>query len=352
MTIRAGRPGVHPARGHPDGQVRVHPGLRLRRHRAVRPGRRDLRRAAPTSCARRGPPGWSMCSAVMHTPTFLGTFDPAGRQTAIDELKVLLSTIVEAGGLGHRQPERVRGLLHASCRRSPRRAADEESRRLLVEALVELGEHAVEVGSTLFLEPLNRYEDYLINTLADAVSVVEEVGSPGVAVIADTYHMSIEEADCAQSILDGRRRTSSTSSSATATGSSPGPGTTTGRPRWPPSTRSASTAGWPWSAGSAVRPATCCPAWRSCCGADRDRRARTAGASTTGVPAAAVRPRRTGCNLNGRWEFEVDGADTGLERGLRDRPLAGRSWCPSRRSRPRPGSATPTSSKPSGIGAR
>ena len=27
--------------------------------------------------------------------------------------------------------------------------------------------------------------------------------------------------------------------------------------------------------------------------------------------------------LNGEWEFEVDQGDSGLERGLRDRPLAG-----------------------------
>jgi len=69
-----------------------------------------------------------------------------------------------------------------------------------VTALVELGEHAVSVGSQLFLEPLNRYEDYLVNTLADAVSIVEEVDSPGVAVIADTYHMSIEESDIGAAI--------------------------------------------------------------------------------------------------------------------------------------------------------
>jgi len=31
--------------------------------------------------------------------------------------------------------------------------------------------------------------------------IVDEVASPGVAVIADTYHMSIEEADCAASII-------------------------------------------------------------------------------------------------------------------------------------------------------
>ena len=58
----------------------------------------------------------------------------------------------------------------------------------------------------LLLEPLNRYEDYLINTLADAVSVVEEVASPGVAVVADTYHMSIEEADCAASLIRAGRQ--------------------------------------------------------------------------------------------------------------------------------------------------
>ncbi|MFJ9831561.1 glycoside hydrolase family 2 protein [Streptomyces sp. NPDC101169] len=36
-------------------------------------------------------------------------------------------------------------------------------------------------------------------------------------------------------------------------------------------------------------------------------------------------------NLNGEWEFEIDRSDTGLERGLRDRPLTGRivvPFCP------------------------
>lgn len=143
--------------------------------------------------------GVVMCSAVMHTPTFLGTFEPEGRRTAIEDLKVLLSTIVEAGGLGIVSPNAY-GVFSKKLPPFTPPRSDEESRRLLVEALVELGEHAVRAGSQLFLEPLNRYEDYLVNTLADAVSVVEEVGSPGVAVIADTYHMSIEEADCAKSI--------------------------------------------------------------------------------------------------------------------------------------------------------
>jgi sugar phosphate isomerase/epimerase len=76
----------------------------------------------------------------------------------------------------------------------------EESRAKLVESLTELGRHGEQAGAKVFLEPLNRYEDYLINTLADAVSIVEEVGSPAVSVIADTFHMSIEEADLGAAI--------------------------------------------------------------------------------------------------------------------------------------------------------
>lgn len=156
-------------------------------------------RAAELRAAREA--GVVMCSAVMHTPTFLGSFDPADRQTAIDDLKDLLRTVVEAGGLGIVSPNAFGAFSRKLPPFTPPRS-QEESRRLLVEALTELGAYAVEVGSTLFLEPLNRYEDYLVNTLSDAVSVVEEVGSPGVAVIADTYHMSIEEADCAESLRE------------------------------------------------------------------------------------------------------------------------------------------------------
>lgn len=143
--------------------------------------------------------GVVMCSAVMHTPTFLGSFAPEDRQTALADLKDLLSTIVEAGGLGIVSPNAFGAFSTKLPPFTPPRS-QAESRRLLVEALTELGEHARGVGATLFLEPLNRYEDYLVNTLADAVSIVEEVASPGVAVIADTYHMSIEEVDCARSI--------------------------------------------------------------------------------------------------------------------------------------------------------
>ncbi len=57
---------------------------------------------------------------------------------------------------------------------------------MLLESLGELGAHAQEAGVLLLFEPLNRYEDHMVNTLAQAAELVRETGSAGVRVHADT----------------------------------------------------------------------------------------------------------------------------------------------------------------------
>jgi sugar phosphate isomerase/epimerase len=71
---------------------------------------------------------------------------------------------------------------------------------VLIEALSELGEHAEREGAAVFLEPLNRYEDHMVNRLEQAAAINREVGSRAVRIMADTFHMSIEEDDLAASI--------------------------------------------------------------------------------------------------------------------------------------------------------
>lgn len=146
--------------------------------------------------------GVVMSTAVVHMDHFIGDFDPDRRRDAIDQVKLLLSTIAEAGGLGVVSPHAF-GLFSRKLPPFTPPRSDEESRASLVDALRELGAHSVAVGAIVFLEPLNRYEDFMVNTLADAASIVEEVGSAGVAVTADTFHMSIEEADIGAAIRAG-----------------------------------------------------------------------------------------------------------------------------------------------------
>src|SRR5438045_9134963 len=48
-------------------------------------------------------------------------------------------------------------------------------------------------GVVLLAEVINRLEEFMINTAAEAVAYVEEVASPACKILLDTFHMNIEE---------------------------------------------------------------------------------------------------------------------------------------------------------------
>ena len=70
----------------------------------------------------------------------------------------------------------------------------------LVELLGPLADAADKAQCLLLVEPLNRYETHLLKRLGDAVDVVERVGRRGLAVMADLFHMNIEEDNVPQAI--------------------------------------------------------------------------------------------------------------------------------------------------------
>lgn len=55
-------------------------------------------------------------------------------------------------------------------------------------------------GAYMLIEGCNRYETKYLNSLMDCKEIVEAAGSKRVALLADFFHMSIEEADIAQTI--------------------------------------------------------------------------------------------------------------------------------------------------------
>jgi D-psicose/D-tagatose/L-ribulose 3-epimerase len=64
-----------------------------------------------------------------------------------------------------------------------------------VEALSQAAKTAEAIGVDMAVEPLNRFETYFLNTLADACQLAREVGSPRMKVMIDTFHTNIEEKD-------------------------------------------------------------------------------------------------------------------------------------------------------------
>ena len=54
----------------------------------------------------------------------------------------------------------------------------------------------------VLLEPINRYECRYLNLVSDNLEVIATVDHPNAALLPDTFHMSIEEADPATAIRD------------------------------------------------------------------------------------------------------------------------------------------------------
>src|ERR1022692_1836119 len=62
-------------------------------------------------------------------------------------------------------------------------------------ALRQAARYAEGLGVTVGIEPINRYETFLVNTCDQAVRLKEIIGEPNVSIHLDAYHMNIEEAD-------------------------------------------------------------------------------------------------------------------------------------------------------------
>jgi len=76
----------------------------------------------------------------------------------------------------------------------------EEDLKRSIEGMKKLGALASDYKITLGMEALNRFEGYLINTAAEALAYVKEVGRDNVKVMLDTFHMNIEEESLVEAI--------------------------------------------------------------------------------------------------------------------------------------------------------
>jgi sugar phosphate isomerase/epimerase len=64
-----------------------------------------------------------------------------------------------------------------------------------VEPLRQAAEYAGSLGILLTIEPINRYEVGLVNSVADALALAKRVNHAACRVMGDTFHMQIEEGD-------------------------------------------------------------------------------------------------------------------------------------------------------------
>jgi D-psicose/D-tagatose/L-ribulose 3-epimerase len=119
------------------------------------------------------------------------------QQTGLAYIKSLMEVM---GVLGSTV---LAGPMYSTVGRAEEVAEEEYAQQwqTVVKHLRALTSYAAERNIQLAIEPLNRFETDFINTCAQGVQMVEEVGHPALSLHLDTFHMNIEEKNLAKSIL-------------------------------------------------------------------------------------------------------------------------------------------------------
>jgi sugar phosphate isomerase/epimerase len=129
--------------------------------------------------------GWVLHKLTLTSP------DDAIREKA----KAFIRSIVDAGGaLG------APAIVGSMQGRWNETVDCDTAMHYLEDALNDLGEHAKQYNVPLIYEPLNRYETNLITSLGEGVALLQELKTKNVKLLADLFHLNIEEVDIAAAI--------------------------------------------------------------------------------------------------------------------------------------------------------
>jgi D-psicose/D-tagatose/L-ribulose 3-epimerase len=89
-----------------------------------------------------------------------------------------------------------------ACLKTPEERKSQFERA--VESIRECADYAKPNGIKLAVEPLNRFETDLINTVDQGLVLVDEVGMDNVGLLLDTFHMNIEEKSITEAIRSAK----------------------------------------------------------------------------------------------------------------------------------------------------
>lgn len=122
----------------------------------------------------------------------LSSLNPRIRRSAIERVKKHITLSSSFGSFV------IIGLIRG-------RLPQEETKRekaveFLKDSLRECGEFAQSKNVKLVVEPLNRYELNFLNTLEETATFISSLGMPNIGILADSFHMNIEEKDFRESL--------------------------------------------------------------------------------------------------------------------------------------------------------
>ena len=129
------------------------------------------------------------CSTACMEDTDITGEDEETRKRGLAYLERCVRATAEIGA------KSFSGVIYSAMGRKIDRMPDERYWERSAKGLKKIAKLAQDLGVTIGIEPINRYESFLINTCDQALKLKEMVGEPNVAIHLDAYHMNIEEND-------------------------------------------------------------------------------------------------------------------------------------------------------------
>jgi D-psicose/D-tagatose/L-ribulose 3-epimerase len=136
----------------------------------------------------------SICSCTGGDRDLRGT--PRQQKIAMAYFRALLDQAVVLGA------KSIIGPLYSAVGRADAVPRNDYKKqwKTVVGHLKTLSKEAENAGVQICIEPLNRFETDFINTCDQVLKLVQDVGSPALRVMLDTFHMNIEEKNPAQAV--------------------------------------------------------------------------------------------------------------------------------------------------------
>ena len=128
----------------------------------------------------------------------LASKDAAQREKTVGYMKRVVTLAKELDG-------KIVTVVPATVGKVVADGTPEQEWQWLVEGLKEVYAHSEQAGIRLAIEPLNRFETYLINRGDQAQALADAVG-PNCGVCLDLFHMNIEESDIHEAFRKARGR--------------------------------------------------------------------------------------------------------------------------------------------------
>ncbi len=98
------------------------------------------------------------------------------------------------------------GVIYGTLGQLPGHPPQEEELATVAASLKRVAKHAATLGLSLGIEPVNRYETYLVNLTRQGLELLERIDEPNLFLHLDTYHMNIEEQGFKAPIVHAGRR--------------------------------------------------------------------------------------------------------------------------------------------------